>query len=243
MTGSTAGITSFSVSRLPAIEMAVVFSMVNNVGGDAGWRPALLLVQGRSFQCKEATLRHITEMNAKPGRKQSPVVLFAGFGPPEMQAASLAAEHESANIHHVSAIGAPATLITGLSADTFETVLNATSEFGPDPLDVVWNEGLFLCKGWPLRYLQSHTHSSDSDQGDVLPQNSKRLCVAWGLSQEQLDAALQSATELRADIQAWSYGPYGGEVLFPDPNPFDTIYCCLQALVQHRTTDQHTDHP
>ena len=225
--------------------MAVVLAVVNDAGRDASWRPGLLLVQGLTFKCKEATLRQVTEMNARPGRKQSPVVLFAGLPADEIQAACLVAQQEGAQIQPISGIGPPAALISGLTAESLEAALDATTQFGPDPSDYLWHNALFLCKGWPFRYLQSHTESAGADQGDILPQNPKRLCVAWGLSQKQLDAALQTQDELGADIQVWSYGPYGGEALLLSFDPFAPIsslpHCCVQALVHHRTTDQHTE--
>lgn len=114
--------TFIGVSCLPAIEMEVVLTVVNQAGAEHGWRPGLLLVQGWPLFCTKAALRSVTEMNAKPNRKRSSIVLLSGLTLHDLEGARGAAEAVGAEARQLFLGDSTAMLLTGLSAETMGTL-------------------------------------------------------------------------------------------------------------------------
>jgi hypothetical protein len=148
--------TFFGVSCLSTIEMEVVLDVVNRTGGDETppWRPGLLLVQGWPLGWTGAVLREVTAMNAKPRRRQSPVVLLSGLSSDHIEAASSAARGVGADVRPLPLVSETCAFIPGLSAESFDTVFDSAGAFGPDPAEPVLRMALLVARGWQFTGMQ-----------------------------------------------------------------------------------------
>jgi hypothetical protein len=221
----------FSVSCLRAIEMEAVLNCVDSGEDPAvAWSPALLLVEGTPTGLGEGILRAVTAMNARPGRKRSQMVLFTGLSVADIKAAMREAARCGANIDGAPQVGSTAVLVRDLSWENALTVFHAAGGFGRTPEEPVWHEALIVAKGWPFRSMAralddvvwatdgaSEADSAGAVDGpegeDGSSTSGRRICMAWGLSDEQVRAAQVAAHDFGGDVAALS----GGTVVPPGP--------------------------